>query len=25
VGWDEFDSYAYIGGMGMGAINPIIE
>jgi hypothetical protein len=25
VGWDEWDSYAYIGGMGMGAINPIIE
>jgi hypothetical protein len=25
VGWDQWDSYAYIGGMGMGAINPIIE
>ena len=25
VGWDMYDSYAYIGGMGMGAINPIIE
>jgi hypothetical protein len=25
VGWDSYDSYAYIGGMGMGAINPIIE
>lgn len=25
VGYDLYDSYAYIGGMGMGAINPIIE
>jgi hypothetical protein len=25
VGWDSYDSYAYIGGMGMGALNPIIE
>ena len=25
IGWDSYDSYAYIGGMGMGAINPIIE
>jgi hypothetical protein len=25
VGWDQWDSYAYIGGMGMGALNPIIE
>ncbi len=25
VGYDEYDSYAYAGGMGMGAINPIIE
>jgi hypothetical protein len=25
VGWDMYDSYAYIGGMGMGAINPVIE
>jgi hypothetical protein len=25
VGWDSYDSYAYIGGMGMGAINPVIE
>jgi hypothetical protein len=25
VGWDTYDSYAYIGGMGMGAINPVVE
>lgn len=25
AGWDEYDSYAYAGGMGMGAINPVIE
>jgi hypothetical protein len=25
VGWDEFDSYAYIGGMGLAAINPDVE
>ncbi len=25
VGWDMYDSYGYIGGMGMGAINPIVE
>ena len=24
LGFDEFDSYAYIGGMGTGVINPII-
>jgi len=25
VGWDEYDSYAYVGGMGLAAINPIVE
>jgi len=25
IGWDEYDSYAYAGGMGMGEINPIVE
>jgi hypothetical protein len=25
VGWDEWDSYAYTGGMGMGEINPGVE
>jgi hypothetical protein len=25
VGWDQWDSYAYAGGMGMGEINPIVE
>ena len=25
VGWDDYDSYAYTGGMGLAAINPIVE
>jgi hypothetical protein len=25
VGYDTYDSYAYAGGMGMGAINPVVE
>jgi hypothetical protein len=25
VGYDSYDSYAYAGGMGMGAINPVVE
>jgi hypothetical protein len=25
VGYDQWDSYAYAGGMGMGAINPVVE
>jgi hypothetical protein len=25
VGWDQWDSYAYAGGMGMGEINPVVE
>jgi hypothetical protein len=25
VGWDDYDSYAYTGGMGMGEINPGVE
>jgi hypothetical protein len=25
VGWDDFDSYAYMGGMSLGAINPSVD
>jgi hypothetical protein len=25
VGYDQWDSYAYAGGMGMGEINPVVE
>jgi hypothetical protein len=25
VGWDQYDSYAYMGGMSLGAINPSVE
>ena len=25
VGWDQWDSYAYAGGMGLAAINPVVE